>query len=317
MTVLVVVEGTDKGLSEASRRAVGAAGTLGPALLLTAGVDCRAAAEQGAVLSGVAEVLLADHPCLPGAPENLAPLLANLAPACSHVLAPADAFGATLIPFLGALLGVGPVTETTAFLGDGVFERPCHAARLVARVRVLGRLALLTVRPSAFSPAPPRRDGPPAPIRPLPGIRDHGLCRRLRPAQPLGERPDLESARIAVVGGRGLEEAGSFALMEALAHRLNAAVGASRGAVDAELASADLQVGQTGRIIAPDLYLGVGVSGSLQHVAGIKEARVIAAINKDPAAPLLAMADVAWVADLRQAVPELLRALQNAADASP
>ena len=319
--VLVLSDCPRGRLGSATAHLVAAAAPLGPVTLLVADdVDGRAAAEA-ATLAGVAEVWR-PAPTTGGrhAIEDLAAALQEPARGFSHVFAAASSFGFSLIPYLAACLESAPVTDVVAIRDPRTFDRPIHAGNAVATVHAAGEPLFLTLRPHAFAAAG-RRDAADAPaaIRAFPIVRERGLSRFDAFTPSPGERPELAAARVVVAGGRGLEggsgpggETG-MALLTALADRLGAAVGASRGAVDAGLAPNDWQIGQTGKVVAPDLYVGVGISGAMQHLAGIKDARTIVAINQDPGAPLLAVADLALTADLFTALP-LLRAALDATE---
>lgn len=310
--VLVVAEHDGRRLSAATAKCVRCALDLKPDSLVVAvfahGGDT--VAEQAAQLAGVAEVVLVD------APHNSAPLAAVLAPqvaelanGCTHVLGPSSTFGKDLLPRVAALCGVGQVSDVLAVLDPHRFRRHVHAGSAVVTVETdPARLVVATVRLASYSGV---GAGPPAPIarRALSAaVPSHTRFVGLRSDK--GGRPDLQTASRVVAGGRALGSQDGFRLITDLADALGAAVGASRAAVDSGFVANDQQVGQTGKIIAPELYIAVGISGAIQHITGIKDARTIVAINKDPEAPIFEIADVGLVADLFKAIPELTNALR-------
>ena len=298
MAVLVLAD-TDRGrLTPATARLVAAAAGLGPVDVLA---DASAAGEARTI-AGVRTVLAAS---LPATADALAPVLAALAAPYTHIVAVANATGRDVIPRLAALLDIQPVTDITAILGPSRFERPIYAGNAMETVSDGQPRHLLTVRASAFAPAGAGNDAALEGISPAMG----GETTVVGEARNESTRPELSTARIVVSGGIPLGD--RFGLVEDLAGQLGAAVGATRAVVDAGFAPNDLQVGQTGKIVAPDLYIGIGISGALQHLAGIQGAKAIFAINKDPDAPLLKIADVALVADLFDAVPAVIAELDK------
>ncbi len=313
MKVLVIASDRLGAPSAATARAVTAGMQLGTVDLLAAGHASKDKGAAGRLLAGVEKVIHVTHADeFPPSTENLASLIARLAPGYRWILAVHDGFGADLIPRVGGLLATSPVTQVSAITDPVTLIRPVHAGQAMVRV-VLERFpALLTIRPTAFPPAP--MSSSPAPVMELECVQAVPSGRHEGFVSISSQRPDLSQAAIIVVGGQGLESSGSFAAVETLADRLGAAVGATRGAVDAGLASSDLQIGQTGRIVAPDLYIGLGVSGAIQHLAGIKDAKVIVAINHDPDAPLHAVADFSLVADLFDAAAHMGQILSKGID---
>jgi len=296
------------GPSALTARAVAAGTLLGRVDLLAAGSRSGEKAEAGRRIQGVDAVLLVNHSdAFPPSTENLAWLIQGMAGDYRWILAVHDAFGADLIPRVGGLLEISPVTQVNAILAPDVCTRPVYAGQAVARVILKKFPALLTVRPTAFAPAATIHALAPVLEVSLPAAVVSGRHQGYRSSP--NQRPDLSEAAVIVAGGQGLESAHSFAAVEALADQLGGAVGATRGAVDAGLASSDLQIGQTGQIVAPDLYIGLGISGAIQHLAGIKDAGIIVAINHDPNAPLHAVADYSLVADLFDAAPRLGEAI--------
>lgn len=318
--VLLVVEHDRRNLSSSSWGAIAAANRLiatsgGSVEVLVAGHTCQPAALAASMMMGVDAVWWADHPVLEdGLTDNLAALVVQLVrgaePVFSHLVVPATTFGRPLLPRVAALLGVAPVTEVVAVVEAGVFLRPVQAGHLLAEVHAGDSLITMTVRPSAFAPLAGSRTTP-APIQSVAGGETTRLSRCLGRSRSERTRPDLAAARIVVAGGLGLGEPENFVWLERLADRLGGAVGASRAAVEAGLAAPEHQVGQTGRIIGPELYIAVGISGAIQHLAGIKDARVIMAINPDAQAPIFAVADYRIPRDWREVIPPLLEQLHS------
>ncbi|WP_330628238.1 FAD-binding protein (plasmid) [Thioclava litoralis] len=306
MAVLVMAEMQGQALAlDATAKAVTAAQELGAVDLLVCGPD--EAAQTAARLTGVAQVLQAgDAAYAQGSAENIAALLAGLATGYSHILAPATAYGRNILPRLAGLLDVMIIPDVVEILDAQTFRRPVYAGNALQTVRSQEALKVLTLRGTAFAPAP---TGASAPVRAVAGPGDLGLSQPVEDRVLASERPELTSAKIVVSGGRGIGSESDFALIGALADKLGAALGASRAAVDSGFAPNDLQVGQTGKVVAPDLYIAIGISGAIQHLAGMKESKVIVAINKDEDAPIFQVADYGLVADLFQAVPELTDAL--------
>jgi electron transfer flavoprotein alpha subunit len=309
MSILVVAEHDNAGLKSATLHALAAATQLGgEVVLLVAGHNADSAAAAAARLPGVARVIQADaaeygHELA----ENVAPLVAELAKSHSHVLAAATTYGKNLLPRAAALLDVQQVSDIIAIEGPNTFVRPIYAGNALATVRSKDPIKVVTVRTTAFEAS--TAEGGNAPIEKIGGRGDSGLSSFIGQELTKTERPELTSARIVISGGRGMQNAENFKLLERVADKLSAAVGASRAAVDSGYAPNDYQVGQTGKVVAPDLYIAVGISGAIQHLAGMKDSKVIVAINKDEEAPIFQVADYGLVADLFQAVPELEKAL--------
>ncbi|MEO5337777.1 MAG: FAD-binding protein, partial [Magnetospirillum sp. WYHS-4] len=278
--------------------------------VLVAGSGCRPAAEAAARIAGVARVWVCDAPaCADHLPEVLAPLAAGLARECSHVIAPATAAGKNLLPRVAALLDAAPVSDVVRILGPDTFQRPIYAGNALATLRSADPVKPLTVRTTAFAPAP--TEGGTASVTDLPAPTADDRVRLAGRDLTEGGRPDLTAARVVVAGGRGLAGRENFRLIEALADALGGAVGASRAAVDSGYVPNDCQVGQTGKVVAPELYVAVGISGAIQHLAGMKDSKVIVAINKDPDAPIFQVADYGLVADLFTALPDLIRQIET------
>ena len=305
MAILIIAEHETGALRPATAATVAAARAIGGEIhVLLAGTDLASAADAAAALDGVAKVLVAEG--VAPLAEPLAALVAGLS-GYSHILAPATTFGKNVAPRIAALLDVAQVSDITAVVDPETFVRPIYAGSALATVRSSDPVKVVTVRPSAFDPVGHRRQS--AAIEPLSATAVPELSRHLRSELSVSARPELGSARVVVSGGRGVGSAENFALVEALADELGAAVGASRAAVDSGFAPNDLQVGQTGKVVAPELYIAVGISGAIQHLAGMKDSKVIVAINKDAEAPIFQVADYGLVADLFQALPELGAAL--------
>ena len=309
MPVLVIAEHAGGALKPATLNVVTAAAKLGEVDVLVMGHNVKAVAEAAAKIAGVAKVRLAEGAGLEHQlAENLTPLVVSLARHYSHVLAPATTFGKNLLPRVAALLDVQQISDIVSVESADTFKRPIYAGNAIATVQSKDNIKLMTVRGTAFSAA--AATGGNAPIEALTaGEGDVGLVQFVGQEVTKSERPELTAARIIVSGGRGMGSGDNFKILEALADKLGAAVGASRAAVDAGFVPNDYQVGQTGKIVAPELYIAVGLSGAIQHLAGMKDSKVIVAINKDPDAPIFAVADYGLVADLFTAVPELTKAL--------
>ncbi len=305
MTVLVVTEHDNVSLKPATLNAVTAAQKIGgPIHLLVAGSNCSGAAEVAAKIPGVEKVRVADAPhyAHPLA-ESLAALVVSLAQGYSHILAPATTTGKNFMPRAAALLDVAQISDIVAVDSPDTFVRPIYAGNALATVQSGDRIKFITVRSTGFDAAP--AEGGSAAIEAADAAPDAGLSRLVGQELTKSARPELTSARVIVSGGRGMGSGENFSILEALADKLGAAVGASRAAVDSGFVPNDYQVGQTGKVVAPELYVAVGISGAIQHLAGMKDSKVIVAINKDAEAPIFQVADYGLVADLFQAVPEL------------
>ena len=308
MGVLVIAEHDNTSLSPATLNTVTAATALGEVTMLVASANCRPAAEAAAAVDGVARVLLADDSSLEhGLAENLAPLIQGLGGEYGHVLAAATTFGKNLLPRVAALLDVQQISEITAIESEDTFVRPIYAGNAMATVQSADSVKVITVRTTAFEAAQENDEGgvSSADIEEIGGVGDSGLSSFVGHELTKSERPELTSAGIVISGGRGMQSGGNFKMLEDIADKLDAAVGASRAAVDAGFVPNDYQVGQTGKVVAPDLYIAVGISGAIQHLAGMKDSKVIVAINKDEEAPIFQIADYGLVQDLFEALPEL------------
>src|SRR5229473_3022947 len=309
MAVLVVAEHDNQTLKPATLHAVTAAAEIAEKAasevhILVAGKDCRAVAEAAAQIAGVAKVLLADDGAYDhGIAENWAPLIVKLAAQYSHVLAPATTSGKNLMPRVAALLDVMQISDISAVVSPDTFVRPIYAGNALATVQSRDPIKIITVRGTAFGPA--AANGGSALIETVEPTGSAGLSEFVRAELSKSERPELTSARVIISGGRGMQSGDNFHLLEKVADQLGAAVGASRAAVDAGFVPNDYQVGQTGKIVAPELYIAVGISGAIQHLAGMKDSKVIVAINKDEEAPIFQIADYGLVGDLFKILPEL------------
>ena len=310
MAILVIGEHDNSVLKPSTLNAVTAAGQLGSEVdLLVAGSDCGLAAEHAARVAGVSRVLKAEAECLADAlAENLVPLIVKLAEDYTHVVAPASTFGKNVLPGAAALLDVQQISDISAIESEDTFTRPIYAGNAMATVRSKDAIKLITVRTTAFEAAP---DGGNAPVEEISAVEDAGLSKFTGEELTRSERPELTTANIVISGGRAMQSVENFPMLEGIADKLGAAVGASRAAVDAGYVPNDYQVGQTGKVVAPDLYIAVGISGAIQHLAGMKDSKVIVAINKDEEAPIFQIADYGWVADLFEAVPQLDEALDE------
>ncbi len=314
MTTLFLAKHNNAVLNEATRKALTAANAFGaPVHVLVAGAGCRGVAEQAAKLDGVEKVLLADAPIYEHRlAEPLAALVVSLADPYEHIVAPATTTGKNVMPRVAALLDVMQVSDIVKVVSPDTFERPIYAGNAIQTVRAKDKKKVITVRAAAFQAT---GDGPAnAPIETVSAADDPALSSFVAEELSKTERPELASAKIIISGGRAMQSRENFAkYIEPVADRLGAAVGASRAAVDAGYAPNDWQVGQTGKVVAPELYIAVGISGAIQHLAGMKDSKVIVAINKDEEAPIFQIADYGLVADLFQALPELAEELAKQA----
>ena len=304
MAALVIAEHDKNHLRGGTANAITAAAKMaGDVHVLVAGTGSQGAAAEASKLKGVSKVLHVDAAHYDGGlPENYAALVMPLVKGYSHVVASASAFGKNLMPRIAALLDVAQVSEITSVESADTFVRPIYAGNAFATVQSADPIKVVTVRATGFEAA---KDGGSAPIESLPAGPDKGQSKVLSQELTKSARPELGGARRIVSGGRGLASGENFKIVEALADKLGAAIGASRAAVDSGYCPNDYQVGQTGKIVAPELYIAVGISGAIQHLAGMKDSKVIVAINKDPEAPIFQVADYGLVGDLFQIVPEL------------
>ena len=308
MAVLLLAEVNGADLAQdATAKAVTAAKSLGDVIILCASSGCSGAAEAAAKIDGVSKVLFVDAPVYGnGIAEPIADLIVSLAGDYEHILAPATNSAKNILPRVAALLDAMVISDITAVIDANTFERPIYAGNAIQTVQSLDAKKIVTVRTANFEAA---GEGGAAPVESIGAAGDPGLSSWVEDKVAASDRPELTSAGVVVSGGRGVGSEEDFAVIEKLADTLNAAVGASRAAVDSGYAPNDWQVGQTGKVVAPDLYVAVGISGAIQHLAGMKDSKVIVAINKDEEAPIFQVADFGLVADLFDAVPELTQKL--------
>ena len=310
MTVLVLIDHEAGALKQPSRSAVAAAAQLGEVHVLVAGSGVQAAAQAASKLAGVAKVILADTPALANnLAEPLAALLVALAPNYTHLLAATTANGKNVMPRVAAVLDSQPISDIAGVVDADTFVRPIYAGNAMATVKSSDAKKVITVRAASFDPV--AAEGGNAPIEATAAVDSPSVSRWVSAELSKSERPELTAARVVVSGGRGMQNGENFKLLDPIADKLGAAVGASRAAVDAGFVPNDYQVGQTGKIVAPDLYVAVGISGAIQHLAGMKDSKVIVAINKDEEAPIFQVADYGLVADLFVALPELAAELER------
>ncbi len=311
MSILILAEHDNAELKRATLHAVTAAQALeGEIHIVVAGAGASAVAEEAAKVAGVAKVLHADDPAYEHAlAENLTPLLVGLADGYAYLLATATTFGKNVMPRVAALLDVAQISDISAVVSGDTFVRPTYAGNAMTTVQSGDAKKVITVRATAFDAA--AAEGGSAQVETIAGPGDQGLARFVRQELSKSDRPELTSAGIVISGGRGMQSGENFSMIEAVADRLGAAVGASRAAVDAGYVPNDFQVGQTGKVVAPNLYIAVGISGAIQHLAGMKDSKVICAINKDEEAPIFQIADYGLVADLFKVLPELAEELDR------
>ncbi len=309
MAILVIVEHDNNSVLASTLNTVAAATEIGGDIdLLVAGHNCSSAADAAATIAGGTRVLVADSAeYAHGLAENTAPLIASVAQNYSHILAPATTYGKNILPRAAALCDTVQISDIIAVIDSDTFQRPIYAGNALATVKSAEAVKMITVRSTAFEAV--SDNGGSASIETISATGDAGLSSYKKSELSSSERPELTSASIVVSGGRGMQDGSNFAMLEKVADKLGAAVGASRAAVDAGFVPNDYQVGQTGKVVAPELYMAVGISGAIQHLAGMKDSKVIVAINKDEEAPIFQVADYGLVADLFDAVPELEKEL--------
>ena len=305
MKTLVIAEHDNASLKAATLNAVAAAGALGGDVdILVAGAGCGAAADAAAQVPGVSKVICADNAAYEHQlAENVSLLVAELGADYDNLLAASTANGKNIMPRVAALLDVGQISDILSVESADTFKRPIYAGNVIATVQSSDPKKVITVRTTAFDAAP--AEGGSASVEACAAAHDAGVSQFIREEVAVSDRPELTSASVVISGGRGMQNGDNFSLLEGIADKLNAAIGASRAAVDAGFVPNDYQVGQTGKIVAPDLYIAVGISGAIQHLAGMKDSKVIVAINKDEDAPIFQVADYGLVADLFEALPEL------------
>lgn len=309
MSTLVIAEHDNSGLKPATLSTIAAAQALGGDVdILVAGGNCSAVADEAAAVGGIGKVLLADNAAYEHQlAENVSLLIAELAASYDNILAPDTSNGKNTMPRVAALLDVAQISDIIAVVSADTFKRPIYAGNVIATVQSSDAKKVITVRSTGFDGVP--ADGGSASIEAVGAVHDAGISAFVSEEVAESDRPELTAASVVISGGRGMQNGENFTLLEGIADKLGAAIGASRAAVDAGFVPNDMQVGQTGKIVAPDLYIAVGISGAIQHLAGMKDSKVIVAINKDEDAPIFQVADYGLVADLFDALPELEAAL--------
>jgi len=309
MSVLVYAEHDNSSLKGATLNTITAAKEIGgDVVVLVAGSDCGAVAEAAAKVDGVSKVLVADNAVYANQlAENVGDLVVEVAKDFSHVLSAATTTGKNFMPRVAALLDVAQISEIIAVDSESTFKRPIYAGNAIATIESTDSVKVITVRSTGFDAA--AAEGGSASVEALDIAKDAGVSSFVGEELAKSDRPELTAAKIIISGGRGMQNGENFKILEAVADKLGAGMGASRAAVDAGFVPNDMQVGQTGKIVAPDLYIAVGISGAIQHLAGMKDSKVIVAINKDEEAPIFQVADYGLVADLFEAVPELEKLL--------
>lgn len=309
MSTLILAEHDNDTLKPATLSAVTAATQLGgDVAVLIAGANCGAAAEQAAAVAGVNKVLVADNAAYANQlAENVSLLVAELAPGYDNIIAAATTSAKNIMPRVAALLDVAQISEIMSVESSDTFKRPIYAGNVIATVQSSDAKKVITVRGTSFDAAP--AEGGSASVEAVASVHDAGISSFVGEEVAVSDRPELTAASVVISGGRGMQNGENFQLLDGIADKLGAAIGASRAAVDAGFVPNDMQVGQTGKIVAPDLYIAVGISGAIQHLAGMKDSKVIVAINKDEDAPIFQVADYGLVADLFTALPELEAAI--------
>ncbi|WP_342806385.1 FAD-binding protein [Alteromonas sp. M12] len=304
MSVLIVAEHDNKQLKTETMKLVSAAVSLGDEIhLLVAGLDCSMVAKRASEIQGVTKVLIADNPVYQHQlAENLANLIVELSSNYKHILAATSSTGKNVMPRVAALIDVAQISDVIRIESSDTFVRPIYAGNAIATVQSNDSVKILTIRTSAFEGAQQSNS---VEVESISSIHANSLSRFVADEISVSERPDLGTAAVVISGGRGMQNGENFTLLEGIADKLGAAIGASRAAVDAGFVPNDMQVGQTGKVVAPDLYIAVGISGAIQHLAGMKDSKFIVAINKDPEAPIFQIADYGLVGDLFEVLPEL------------
>ena len=310
MSILILVEHDNQEVKASTLNTVTAAKQLGDDVhALVVGFNCDQVVTTSAKIVGINKVLKIDSAEYEyGLVENTASVVENIAKSYSHVLAPASTFGKNLMPRVAAMLDVQQISDISEIVSEDTFIRPIYAGNALATVQSTDSIKLITVRTTTFDAA--AEEGGDAEVEELSSSGDVGLSQFVKHDLTRSERPELTTASIVISGGRGMQSGENFSMLERIADKLGAAVGASRAAVDAGYVPNDYQVGQTGKVVAPDLYIAVGISGAIQHLAGMKDSKVIVAINKDEEAPIFQVADYGWVSDLFTAIPELEAAIE-------
>ena len=305
MSILVIAEHDNNELKVATLNTVAAASEIGGDIeILIAGNECEDVANQAAQIPGVKKILLADKPAYANfLPENIGSLVAEIGSSYTHILTPATANGKNFLPRVAASLDVAQVSDISAVVSQDTFERPIYAGNCIATVQSTDSVKVITVRTTGFDAC--EASGGSSPIEVVDLDKDLAISSFMKEEIAVSDRPELTAADVVISGGRGMQNGDNFSLLNGIADKLGAAIGASRAAVDSGFVPNDMQVGQTGKIVAPDLYIAVGISGAIQHLAGMKDSKVIVAINKDEEAPIFQVADYGLVADLFEALPEL------------
>ena len=305
MSILVIAEHDNNELKVATLNTVAAASEIGGDIeILIAGNECEDVANQAAQIPGVKKILLADKPAYANfLPENIGSLVAEIGSSYTHILTPATANGKNFLPRVAASLDVAQVSDISAVVSPDTFERPIYAGNCIATVQSTDSVKVITVRTTGFDAC--EASGGSSPIEVVDLDKDLAISSFMKEEIAVSDRPELTAADVVISGGRGMQNGDNFRLLNGIADKLGAAIGASRAAVDSGFVPNDMQVGQTGKIVAPDLYIAVGISGAIQHLAGMKDSKVIVAINKDEEAPIFQVADYGLVADLFEALPEL------------
>ncbi len=305
MSILVIAEHDNSSLKVATLNTIAAAKAIGgDIVVLVAGANCAGAGEAAAKADGVSKVLVADNAAYEHQlAENVSLLISEIGKDYTHILSPSTSNGKNILPRVAALLDVEQISDIMSVESEDTFKRPIYAGNVIATVQSTDSIKVITVRGTAFDPV--ASEGGSASVESLDVVKDAGISSFVKEEIAKSERPELTAAKVIISGGRGMQNGENFKLLEVVADKLGAAVGASRAAVDAGFVPNDMQVGQTGKIVAPDLYVAVGISGAIQHLAGMKDSKVIVAINKDEDAPIFQVADYGLVADLFDALPEL------------
>jgi electron transfer flavoprotein alpha subunit len=305
MTILVIADHDNSAIAASTRVTIAAAKAIGGDIeVLVAGADCAAAGEAAAKIDGVSKVRVADNAAYANQlAENIGDLVAEIGKDYSHILTSTSTVGKNFMPRVAALLDVAQISDISGVVSEDTFERPIYAGNAIATVQSTDSIKVITVRGTAFDAV--AEEGGSAAVEAVDVVKDSGLSTWVKADIVELDRPELTAASVIVSGGRGMQNGENFVILEGVADKLGAAIGASRAAVDAGFCPNDMQVGQTGKIVAPDLYIAVGISGAIQHLAGMKDSKVIVAINKDEDAPIFQVADYGLVADLFKAVPEL------------
>jgi len=311
MSVLVLIEHDNKIVKASSLNTITAAKKIDQKVhAIVIGENCKKVSEEVSKFDGIEEVLLADNKIHANhLAENMAPLIVEIAKNYTHILAPSSTFGKNIMPRVAALLDVAQLSDIISVINSDIFIRPIYAGNANSKIQSLDKIKIITVRTTTFEAT--KKEGGKAKITEIPIGKDMNISKFVKNELNKSDRPELTSAGIIVSGGRGMESGKNFSLLEELADKLKAAIGASRAAVDAGFVPNDYQVGQTGKVVAPELYIAVGISGAIQHLAGMKDSKIIVAINKDEEAPIFQVADYGLVGDLFQILPELTKEIDK------